>query len=132
MRGLEAGKPAHQPTGRDRREDAEADALTLACPADTAGSLLDAVEGVVQLLGKCRAEFGQMHLAMLALEERRAEMLFQPGDMAADGALRDAEITRRGGEAVGAGRDLRSAERTPRRATTPPRQTPPDLFSFFY
>src|SRR5260221_3704061 len=103
MRGLEAGKPAHQPTGRDRREDAEADALTLACPADTAGSLLDAVEGVVQLLGKCRAEFGQMHLAMLALEERRAEMLFQPGDMAADGALRDAEITRRGGGANCAG-----------------------------
>src|SRR5258708_38153727 len=129
MRGLEAGKPAHQPTGRDRREDAEADALTLACPADTAGSLLDAVEGVVQLLGKCRAEFGQMHLAMLALEERRAEMLFQPGDMAADGAVRAAEITRRGGGTIGAASGLQRAEGIRRRPHPAPRNPPHNFLS---
>ena len=94
MAGVERRQPGDQPAHR-QRADAREVQFALPGPAQGQERALDAIEGPAQRLGEPPPRLGQAQAVPRSLGQPHAAMAFEPPDLAADGAVRDAKLVGR-------------------------------------
>ncbi len=107
---LEGGQARQQPQRGERREGGQAHLRAAAQLADLAHRAVDATQrrrdGAQQQLAGLR----ELHAARAAREQRRAQLVLQALDLAADGRLGDVQLLGRGAEARAPGHGLEAAQ----------------------
>ena len=93
-----------------RQEDAQRAARLATLAHDLLQRRIDALEGLLDDRQQAAPGLGQRRLLRLAVEQRDAEEILEPDDVAADRALGDQEALGRGGEAAVPADGLESAQ----------------------
>ena len=115
-------KPRRQPIGAEpeRRRHAQFAVRLFAAVDQAAADRLQLEHDVLHRAEQQFALFGQDQAARVAVEQRRAEILFERADLAADRRLAEAERLAGMGERAGVGRRLENAQLVPIHCFPPP------------
>ena len=108
--GDERRQARREPACAESGQDGEIEGAAVGVGAKFERRRGDALQRVAHLGGVGAAGDGELHRLTLAQEQRRAERLLEQTDLPADGALRQAQLLGRGGEAFGPRRRLESAQ----------------------
>jgi len=110
VQALERLDAWQQPERRERREGGHVHALAAALLADLAHARVDAGQRRLDAAQQQLAVLRQLHMARAAHEQRRAQLVFQALDLAADGRLGDEQLLRRIAEVQPPGDGLEGAQ----------------------
>ena len=92
MQGIELRQARNQPVAEQRGNDRQPQLRAEVAPACGGRGRFNGLDGRLDGLQIFTASLGQHAAPALALEEGKAQVLFQPGDGAADAALGDIQL----------------------------------------
>jgi hypothetical protein len=105
----------HQPVGREGDGRGQRDRRFLGAGADPANAAPDLFEAAGHRLVQAHARSRGLEMALAAMEQPRAELLFQARDLTADRRLGNVEFLRRRRETAQPGDGLEGDKRVQRR-----------------